>query len=511
MRNRLALLAALLGLGSVVGAVGLITGDRSITVGPNVFINPEGFIDANNSPSVAMNPRDPRSLVVSHRIDRPGFSASMHWSVDAGTSWIQTRLPLPDGVERCGAPAKPDEPCPFGPDLAFAPDGTLYVLYVHLTGNGNTPENLWLARSTDGGKTLSAPVEVAGELTLQGRLAIDRMGTIHLTWLQGGSTGVLSLTSRAPIMYARSTDDGRTFSQPVEISDGDREYVGVATPVVDSRGNLFVLYQDFEGDFRDFLNEPGPPWEEPFSLVLARSTDGGRTFSPGVEIESDIVAAKRFLVYLPEFPSIAAGPDGSLYVAWADGRNGDEDVFLRRSADGGVTWTAPLRVNDNPVKDGTGQYLPKVAVAPNGRVDVAFLDRRDDPSNTKIVTTLATSSDEARTFRNLRVSSKSFDAGVGPEVGPEWLEPDFGTRLGLASWETGTFAAWTDSRLGTEATQRQDVVGARVDFPDLSGIARNRVLVIGMLIAAGIALVLWGMQGPGVRATTARRGSSAPG
>jgi hypothetical protein len=133
-----------------------------------------------------------------------------------------------------------------------------------------------------------------------------------------------------------------------------------------------VPYEDFKNDRRDFENLEGPPDPGPFSLVVTRSDDGGCSFSSGVEFEAGIVPTKRFLVFLPELPSLAAGSGELLYAAWHDGRHGGEDVFLRRSDDGGATWSGPVRSNDNAVSDGTDQYLPRVAVAPDGRVDVLF-------------------------------------------------------------------------------------------------------------------------------------------
>src|SRR5439155_9689800 len=130
----------------------------------------------------------------------------------------------------------------------------LYVLYVNLVGNGNSPDNLWLSTSTDGGKTLAPPVRIAGELTFQARLAVARDGTIHITWLQGKETGNLSLLGANPIVAVHSTDGGVTFSQPVVISDPERIRVGGASPGIDEQGVVTVLYEDFKGDRRDFEN-----------------------------------------------------------------------------------------------------------------------------------------------------------------------------------------------------------------------------------------------------------------
>jgi len=471
-----------LGLVVAIGAALVFAGGGGKSVvGTNTLINPPGVITVNNSPNVVRDPDDGDRLVVTHRIDRPGFSALMEWSEDGGTTWQPTALPLPPGTPVCAA--SPERtPCPFAPDAAFGPDGTLYVLYVSLEGNGNTPGALWLARSSDGGRTLDQPVEVAGELTFQPRIAVDPEGTVHLIWLAAEAVGLNQLTGPARIVAARSTDGGRTFSAPVPVSDADRERVGAASPVIDSDGELVVLYEDFRNNRRDFEGLEGPVAEDPFALVVTRSQDGGQSFSTGVELESGLVPSKRFLVFLPDFPSLAAGPDGSLVVAWTDGRNGDEDVLARRSTDGGATWLEAVRVNDNQTGDGTAQYLPRLSVAPGGRIDVLFYDRRADPADTMTDVYLASSENDGQTFTNRRVSSTSFDSSVGPTFGATY-GTDFGTRLGLTSNDDGTYAAWTDTRLGNQDTGRQDVFGAAISLG--SGGRLSRLLPA----LAGLALI----------------------
>ncbi len=433
---------------TVAAVIGLLVG-YGTTVGSDVLVNASQLIDANNSPVVARNPSRDRNLVVVQRVDRPDYSAVLESSADNGSTWRSLALPLPPGYDR-----------PFAPDAAFGPDGTLYVLYVNLEGAGNTPANLWLATSSDGGRSLSGPSRVTGKLAFQPRLAIGPNGVVHATWLQAADVGLFRLGRPSPIVASHSDDGGHTFSPPSTISDAQRERVGAASPVIDSAGRLVILYEDFKGDRRDFEDLDGPPADQPFALVLTQSTDGGQTFSPGVEVERDVVASRRFVAFLPSFPSLAAGPGGVLYVSWADGRNGDDDVFLRRSTDVGRTWSAPMRVNDNRMRDGTSQYLPRVAVAGDGRVDIVFLDRRRDRANTKTDAYLASSGDDGRSFANLRLSSKSFDSRIGP--GTPHGDPDFGTQLGIDSHGSETFAVWTDTRVGTRDSGRQDIAGSCV-------------------------------------------------
>ncbi|MGI8624172.1 MAG: sialidase family protein [Solirubrobacteraceae bacterium] len=455
----------------------LTAGGHDVEVSRNRLVNAAGAIDAHNSPSLARDPRTPERVVATYRVDRPGFSAALDWTADGGKTWKGTALPLPRGLDR-----------PYAPDAAFGPDGTLYVTYVNLQGPGNVPDHLWMARSADGGRTLSAPVRIAGKLAFQARVVVDPRNTVHVTWLQGDEVGLLALVGApSPVVASRSTDGGRRFSPPVAVSSPRRALVGAASPVIDADGQLVVLYEDFKDDRRDFENLEGPPWERPFGLVVTRPVGQGQ-FAEGVELEKGVVPTRRFLAFLPEFPSLAAGRGDTLYVAWADGRNGDEDVFLRRSDDDGRTWTPAARVNDNPKGDGTSQYLPQVAVAPDGRVDVLYLDRRRDKKDVMTDATLASSFDDGGSFRSTRLSSRSFDSRAGPSASAR-LPVDFGSRLGLAGADGPSLAAWTDTRLGSVDTGRQDVFSA-VYSPSgapVGGVARGALVGVLVLVAMAFA------------------------
>jgi len=482
------MLAAVLAAGGVVvGAMSAKSADLSVRVGENVFVNPDGPIDANNSPTVARNPTKPDNVVVAHRVDLPRFSASLQVSTDGGRAWLTTTLPLP-----------PDKDRPFAADVAFAPDGTLYVSYVNLEGNGNRPDNLWIARSNDGGQSLSAPVKVAGPglpLPFQARIAVDTKSVVHITYLRAADVAPGAIVGYpSPIVAIHSTDGGKTFSEPVEISDPERMLVVGASPVIDGDGNLVVLYADYKKDNRDFRNLDGPAYEDPVALVVTVSKDGGKTFSDGVEVNAGLVLTRRFLVFLPEFPSLAAGPGRSLYASWGDGRNGDLDVFVSRSGDGGATWGAPVRVNTNRLKDGTDQYMPRVAVAPSGRVDVLFYDRRKDPGNVSMDAYLGVSIDDGVSFDDVRVSTNSFDSRVGFSANPK-LEADLGSRLGLASTDDEAFAVWTDTRLGTEDTARQDIAAAAVRVDEEEKGSGRAPAAAALLIAAGVCMAGWWLSG----------------
>lgn len=418
-------------------------------------------ISANNSPSVVRNPVRPAEVVVVNRIDTPSFSCAMNVSADGGSSFTPSTIPFPDGEEQ--------PPRCFAPDVAFGPDGRLALSFVTLAGQGNTPHAAWVATSGDGGRTLSNPVRVVGPRAFQVRVAADpgRPGRLYLSWAQASETGTFAFAGDAsPVMVARSDDWGLTWGPPVAASAPVRTELVAPSAAVGPRGDLYVLYLDLGDDPLDYRGghegRGGDPFSGRWSLVLARSSDEGSTWTEAV-VDDAVVPIERVIVLFPAAPSLAIDPSsGRVLVAFHDGRSGDSDVLLWSSPDG-TRFAKPVRVNDSPAGDGRWQYLPKVAVAPTGRVDVVYYDRRADPGNVFNQVSLQSSTDGGSTFGpRVGVSDKAFDSGIG--FGSERGMPDLGSRLGLVSSEGRALAVWTDTRAGTQASNKQDLGRAVVEF-----------------------------------------------
>lgn len=136
------------------------------------------------------------------------------------------------------------------------------------------------------------------------------------------------------------------------------------------------------------------------------------------------------------FPEIAIDPKSKrLYVTWSDYRNGDIDVFLATSDDGGKRWTAPIRVNNDPVHNGAEQFFQWLAVDPiDGSVDVVFYDRRGDPSGRKQIVVLARSTDGGHNFTNYAWTDEPFEAS----------DVFFGDYSGLAAYGGRVYGIWTE-------------------------------------------------------------------
>lgn len=461
-------------------------------VGGNVPVN-EGATDlrdiaANNSPTLVRSPVDAARLVVVNRIDSPEFACAVHLSSDGGATWSRLAIPLP----------RDEEPKCFAPDAAFGADGTLHVSFVTLHGQGNVPNSVWVTSLTPDGIRLSSPVKALGSLAFQVRLVADptRPGWLYLTWLQAGATAFLAFPETGnPVQFSRSDDGGRTWTQPVRVSAEARARVVAPSAVVSPGGQVTVLYVDLGDDRLDYAGahqgRGGDPYDGAWQLVAARSADRGATWEESV-VDDGVVPTERFLVFLPPSPSLALdGEGGHLYAAFTDGRAGDADVWVWRSGDGGVTWDQPVRANDTAPGDGTSQYLPRLAVAPAGRLDVLYYDRRGDPANVMNEVSLQSSFDRGRSFSSsVTVSDRPFSSLVG--FGSERDLPDLGSRLALLSTDHRALAVWTDTRAGTEASRKQDLVRALVEIsaPRRLAPALDWALRVGGLTAAATGLVV---------------------
>ena len=504
------MLSAVLGASLVLIAIGAVVVSGSFNrkatvklVGQdqpvNVSARAPGDISAHNSPTLARNPVRPSNLAVSSRIDTPFYSCGLHVSTDAGKSWTQTPIPAPAGEEaKC-----------FAPDVAFSADGTMYLAFATLAGRGNVPNAIWLSTSKDQGKTLSTPRKVSGPFAFQVRLAADPVNPkrLYMTWLQASGTGVLKFPNTGnPIQAARSDDGGATWQPPVQVSGEARQRVVAPAPVVARDGSLYVSFLDMGQDRLDYEGEHqgrgGPPYPGPHKLVVSRSQDKGATWAES-EPGDRLNPIQRFIVFLAVAPSIAVDREGRVYTAFHSKNEDDPaDVYVWTLEPGASGWSSPTRVNDTKAGDGTSQYLPKLAVAPDGRLDVLYYDRRADPENVENAVSLQSSFDHGKTFtRSVRLSSQPSDSRIG--FGAKEGLPDLGSRLALISGDRAALGLWTDTRAGTPATQKQDLAEAAVAVSNparLSSPAKG-ALRYGGVIAGLVGLVLLALalrrRGPG--------------
>ena len=183
-------------------------------------------------------------------------------------------------------------------------------------------------------------------------------------------------SSTTKIRIAVSRDRGQTFSKAVTITAPSQ--TGVSNtfiyPSIDAAGTVYVAFASF----------PHPAKSATATLYVSKSTDDGQSFSPFVAaatagtLPACCLPNTNFRDGITE--SFAASPTfpGHLYLTYENWDGTQMDVKFTQSTDGGATWSAPVTVNDNVDAPGvpTDQFQPSVAAGPNGAVAVAFYDRR---------------------------------------------------------------------------------------------------------------------------------------
>ena len=221
-------------------------------------------------------------------------------------------------------------------------------------------------------------------------------------------------------------------------------------------------------------------WEEIADLrrqiAIRKSMDNGVTFGEIVKVDDVTPVGEGFLLQGAfrsplDFPSLAVdqsgGEDthGNVYIAWHDARNlvvqdaitgryGFADVLLSRSTDGGTTWSAPVRVNDNPEPLlsglGTDQYQPGVAVDNTGTVGVCFYDRREDANNFLIDRFCAFSTTAGASWTNTKMTTKNFAAVPGQDflVNFVYMGDYDSLATDFTQVNSGFIGAWGDNSLG---------------------------------------------------------------
>lgn len=197
----------------------------------------------------------------------------------------------------------------------------------------------------------------------------------------------------------------------------------------------------------------------PAELIVALSSDGGRTWVTSPPLASINIPAKvgdRYASFVsagleaPFFVNLAVEPrSGNVYITFQGANEeGDMDVFVVGvNADLAVVLP-PTRVRNEPGKE---RFLPNVALAPNGTIGVAFYEL--DQSKGHIDVWLGTSTDGGQTFvcQRLTAVSSPIPPVVGQPTRSGHFDPSMppgyiGEVLGIWADETFFYVAWTDFR-----------------------------------------------------------------
>jgi len=323
-----------------------------------------------------------------------------------------------------------------GGDPAVAVDraGNFYTAHlttvptptIRPTGFGSA---IGIHKSTDDGLTWGPPVYPAtpgvkvNSTQDKEFIAVDTSGGAHdgnvyVSWTSIGGITPPGGSPNPPIVFSRSTNGGASFSVPIQISPFGDSTQG-SEPAVGPNGEVYVAWLRFSGP------SPGPglpPLGR--AIMVAKSVDGGASFGPAVEVtpvntigfgNTALVTRLKGNFRVNSFPRIDVNPtNGEVYIVYNGNPEGPDgsDIFFTRSADGGASWSTPVRVNQD--HSDNDQYFPDIAVNGQGVLEIIWYDQRLDPRNLLIDVFKVRSRDGGRSFGpDQRVTMGSAAPAVG--------------------------------------------------------------------------------------------------
>lgn len=367
-----------------------------------------------------------------------------------------------------------DKPATAGnqlaPSIAVSPLGAVY--YAWQEQRAGDPGDILaapLGGQASGGR-LAVRVDDTGAAAVEQAspaLAIDGSGRLHAVWedLRGGA--------RRDLYYATSDDEGTSWSTNTPLTGALSSLNHISPHLIAGPGAALYLAWD-GGDDIYFSRSTGGAWSTPVPINSDRAVDrdlprlaldnqGGlvaawedhRSPTPAIFVArlaqpdtgdwGDEVRATPLGVSAQQ-PSLAAAPDGTLYLAY----QGDPGIFITASSDGGATWSEPQRVDDginSPFL--TPLANPQVAVDAHGGVHCIWCRLRAQDGFADIVA--ARSTDGGVTWGDRAVLASTTGTA----------EP-----LALAADDAGNiFAAWSDDSTVSTALHTAQWSSARLFLP----------------------------------------------
>ncbi len=313
---------------------------------------------------------------------------------------------------------------------------------IYFSTLGYSVSTIQLFRSDDNGLTWLPPV-----VATPGGVSEDKQW-MTVDNYAGAGNGNLYLMSRrfggtVGIYFHRSTDHGSTFSTGLQLFTGGQG----AFIEVDPAHNIYAFY----------INGAG-------QILMRKSVDQGLTFAAAVTVATGLGGSNGDLGLTGlrqgtvsyasfrsnSFPHAAINPvSGHIYVTYNNNPAGVDkgDVFMVMSTDGGATWSAPVRVNDDLTT--TDQWQPTIAVSPDGlNLGIFYYSRQEDPLNNNLFKYYCRTAAISGATVTFRPSGAVSDVAAVPEFGRDVVVNStyMGDYQQAAATATGFYVTWADSR-----------------------------------------------------------------
>lgn len=340
-------------------------------------------------------------------------SGPMYYAVsaDGAQTWGATQeLTLPENTSH-----------PADPSVAVSPDGTFVATL--LADPELALNRVYATRMASEADVFEQATLIESEMMVDFPRVVAGPGPGAQTWFY------IFCHTMSDLFYTRSADDGQTWAglQPVQVDGQDVVGWGAAPGVRPDDGTIYLAY--------GYGDPPGP-----YFLRLLESTDNALTYSHLTGLNEQITSGyyDEFVpgaFRVPGFGAMAIDPNdpNNLYLVFNDlaappdpqTGDGDLDVYLLRSTDGGQTWAQRQRINqDTPQQDPEhyDQFMAAINVDSAGGVHITWYDTRKDhpaadyPYPFDIELYYAWSSNNGETFAEELVG-KAIDTGdlLAPE------------------------------------------------------------------------------------------------
>ncbi|MDH4069884.1 MAG: T9SS type A sorting domain-containing protein [Ignavibacteria bacterium] len=377
--------------------------------------------DAANEPSIAVDVNDPTRIAIGWRqfdtITNNFRQAGNGWTSDGGVTWNYNDV-IQRGLFRSD------------PVLDSDINGIFY--YNSLSGDFTCQ----VFKSTDGGDTWIDEVDALGGDKQW--MDIDKSdgpgeGHIYAYWTQNFSVC-------SPGFFTRSANRGASFEACTEI-DGEPFWGTLATGPESELYTAGVGFTDFVVTKSTTVSDSSVVAAWDTSVVV--SLDGSiEAFGSGSPNPSGLLGQTWIAVDHSE-----GDTRGNVYLLCSVSRfsNSDPlDVMFARSTDGGLTWSDPVRVNDDSTTT-AWQWFGTMSVAPDGRIDVMWLDTRDNPGTVLSSLYYSYSTDAGDTWAANQRLSDDFDPHVG------WPNQNkMGDYFDMVSTTQGAHLAWAGTFNGEQ-------------------------------------------------------------
>jgi hypothetical protein len=343
-------------------------------------------------PAIVINKKNPNNIIAASSLD------NIYFTLDGGGTWQSLKIKSSGGVNG---------------DPVLVSDDKGNIFAFHLSDpSGEGPANerfmnqILCHISKDGGKTWE---EGAAFGTVQKDntnpwATVDSKGNVWVAWTQLDKYKSDDENCQSNILLTSSAN-GKKWSKPLQIAqtpgnckDDDNTAIG-AMPAFTLDGKAFVAWANQNKLFLDRSFNGGGLWLTN-DIAVVNQPGGWDLTIPGHSR-----SCGRPVLMIDQSKSIF---QGSLYMTWADQRNGesDTDVWFIRSTNFGDNWSAPIKLGDDENK--RHQYLPWMTVdQTTGYIYVIFYDRAPYDDNQTDVC-LAYSIDGGLNFKTVKLSESPF-------------------------------------------------------------------------------------------------------